>query len=236
MKLSRIGLKGVAGLPDLEAEFGASPPGLVFVEGGPASGKTRLIEAVLACLEVAGPYHGIVRAEDWVAPGGAFQRAEMQLDFALDEVEHEDARAFGPLGEEARVVVSFERGPAGHTVQRRVDRGLARLLERYAHDGRAGKREYFPETRQLAWGSRNDGTGALQQSLLRSTKDPQKYSFIARYLESASRDKPERERIAEAVARLVPWLRFVAAGDSFGFARKNAAPTSLARLSSFEAD
>ncbi len=83
MKISRFAARGVLGLRDLDLDFTAGAPGgprdVVIVSGPPASGKTRLFDLMLAALEAVGPYHGMVRAEDWCADLGKGARLELGL-------------------------------------------------------------------------------------------------------------------------------------------------------------
>ena len=202
MKISHLAARGIAGLPDLECDLVSSATGrphdLIVVTGPAASGKTRLCELVLAVLETVGPYQGIVRAEDWLADPARSARAE--LGFWLTE--DESKRAAGPA--DPRAVVHF----SSSGVRFEVGRALGRLLSHYDHDPAHGKREYFPETRQRAWGARSDGFGALEQSLQRSSKDPQKYSAIPRFLAALPNDPPRQRAFAEAIERLSPTVRY----------------------------
>ena len=199
MKISRFVARGVLGLRDLDLDFAAGSPGsprdVVIVSGPPASGKTRLFDLMLAALEAVGPYHGMVRAEGWCADLGKGARVELGL-----------SASGSPEGAE-RAVVDFTADGVHTAVNRRV----AKLVSRYDHDPTHGKREYFPEGRQRAWGARCDGLGELEQSLLRSTKDPQKYSFVPRFLAELRHDVPRRTTFARQLELLSPSVRFAAA-------------------------
>jgi len=200
MKISRFAARGVLGLRDLDLDFAAGAPGgprdLVIVSGPPASGKTRLFDLMLAALEAVGPYHGMVRASDWCADLGKGARVELGLSVEGS-----------PVGAAERAVVDFTADGVLTAVNRRV----AKLVSRYDHDPTHGKREYFPEGRQRAWGARCDGLGELEQSLLRSTKDAQKYSFVPRFLAELRHDVRRRETFARQLELLSPSVRFAAA-------------------------
>ncbi len=212
MKISHLALRGIAALPDLECDLmsGATgrPHDLVVITGPPASGKTRLCELILAVLETVGPYQGIVRGADWLADTAAGggesrdrgRRARAELGIWLNEEEAKRAATH----DRPRAVVHFS--PEG--IRFEVDRAVGRLLSHYDHDPAHGKREYFPETRQRAWGARSDGLGALEQSLLRCSKDPQKYSAVPRFLGQLGNDLSRRRVFAEALERLSPTLRY----------------------------
>lgn len=202
MKLSELSIRGIAGLPDLQANLTAPtgvPHDLVVVSGPPASGKTRLCDLVVAALEAIGPYEGIVRSESWM---GADPHKVSRVDFGLWMNEEERATAT-PVANPSRASVTFVPGD----VVSEAERGVRRLLERYDHDPEHGKREYLPEGRQRAWGRRKDGLGELEQMLLRVSKEPQKYSFVPRLIASLGQDAPRRARFASALEGLAPKLR-----------------------------
>ena len=204
MRISRFSARGVLGLRDLDVDFAAGAPGaprdVVIVSGPPASGKTRLLDLMLAALEAVGPYHGMVRASDWCADLARGARVELGL---LVERSVEGS----PEGAAERAVVDFTADGVLTAVNRRV----ARLVSRYDHDPTHGKREYFPEGRQRAWGARCDGLGELEQSLLRSTKDAQKYSFVPRFLAELRHDDRRRATFTRQLELLSPSVRFSAA-------------------------
>jgi hypothetical protein len=211
MKISRFAARGVLGLRDLDLDFAAGASGasagprdVVIVSGPPASGKTRLFDVMLAALEAVGPYHGMVRAEGWCADLAKGARVELGL---LVEGSVEGSVAGSPEGASARAVVDFTADGVLTAVNRRV----AKLVSRYDHDPAHGKREYFPEGRQRAWGARCDGLGELEQSLLRSTKDAQKYSFVPRFLAELRHDDRRRATFARQLELLSPSVRFAAA-------------------------
>ncbi len=235
MKISHIGLRGVAGLPDVACDLVSAATGrphdLVVVSGPPASGKTRLCEVLLATFETIGPYLGIVRATDWFADPA--QAARVELGLWLNE----DEAMLAKTGQStARAVVHF--GSAG--VASEVDRGVRRVLSRYDHDPAHGKREYFPANRQRAWGAGSDGLGTLEQCLLRSSNDVQKYAFVPRFLANLPSD-PVRARVfSEGLERLSPSVQFapVSSEENGASSFKNSDDDGVrySDLSSSEAD
>jgi len=241
MKISQLALKSVAGLPDLSIDLMSNagrPHDLVLVAGPAASGKTRLLELVLAGLETIGPYEGIVRSADWVT--SPQKSARLELGVWLAETERENLSL---PSNPARCVVGF--GPDGIICD--APKAISRLLSRYDHDPKSGKREYFHETRQRAWGGRMDGIGALEQSLWRCSKDPQKYGFIPSFLATLPTDAERHRVFAAGLERLSATVRYTpdaaAPSPSFGVVDRNAcfsngSPTRvrLAELSSSEAN
>lgn len=231
MKLAHAALEGVTGLADQTIVFAESgaPPDLFVIGGGPGSGKTRVLEAIIAAKETAGPYVGMVRPEDWCSPE---RPARVELHFVLGDQE----RALAPSSPSpARVVVAW--GPSGTRVE--CDRAVSKLLSRYEHEPEVSKFEYVPENRQRAWGARADGLGAFEQSLHRLTKDPQKYSFLPRFLSSLRTDVIKRRAFADALEALSLTVRLKLPEDPEDdtlFVSRGGASAFLSELSSSEVD
>jgi hypothetical protein len=247
MKISRLALRGVAALPDIDRDLTSAATGrphdLIVVTGPAASGKTRLCEAILAALETVGPYHGIVHAADWYAD--ATRGARVELGLWLEDGQQDGDVEGGGAVTTSSVVVDFSPrgvncllGPLrGNSV---VERVVRRRLSRYDHDPAHGKREYFPEDRQRAWGARGDGLGAPEQSLLRSTRDPQKYSFVPRFLAGLRTHAEHRRLFAARLELLSPTVRYSPAargGDPTAcFTNRSRSGVPYEELSSSEAD
>lgn len=237
MKVSRLASRGVASLPDIECDFMSATTGrphdLIVISGPPASGKTRLCELMLAVFEAAGGYQGIVQSSDWVHDASSDARVELEL--WLDEgLEPEGAGA--GIGKTARAAVQFGSKRLGVE----VDRAVSRRLARYDHDPAHGKREYFSEARQRAWGAREDSTSEVEQALLRCSKDPQKYSCVPRFLGELRQDAARSRNFAHGLELLSPSLRYKPAartGDATAcFQNQSGDVLRFAELSSSEAD
>ncbi len=228
MKISTISARGIAGLPDLDLDLagggGAAPHSLFLVTGAAASGKTRLLEAIVATFEAVGPYEGIVRALDWVPDTNAAGRIELGLRL--------DGADGASVGGTTNVAVRFESG----RVVVDAASGVSKLLGRYDHQDTTAKREYFPETRQLWCDSFADGLGALEQSLLRGSKGPRKYSFVPRFLASLPDDPVQSERFGAAITHLAPGLKYLPSHREHCFSSRGGSPVRVADLSSSEAD
>lgn len=205
-------MRGVAALPDVERDLTAAgsgrPHDLIVVTGPAGSGKTRLCEVILAALETVGSYHGIVHASDWYAD--AAQGAHVELGLWLEEGPDGPD---GPAEERGRVPASAQVRVdfTSRGVKSVVDRAVRRQLSRYDHHPAHGKREYFPEGRQRAWGARCDGLGSAEQSLLRSSKDPQKYSFVPRFLAELRTHAEHPLAFAARLETLSPTVRYAPA-------------------------
>jgi RecA/RadA recombinase len=234
MKLAHVAVGGIRGLPDLSFSLqagGTSEPYDNFVLFGPSgSGKTRLLEAIIAAKETVGPYVGMVRPSDWMRDEK--KGAHVELSFSLNE---EERLAAPNAGSPARVLARWTSQGLGSE----ADRGLVRLLERYEHVPNSGKFEYLPENRQRAWGARSDGLGALEQSLLRLSKDPQKFSFLPRFLTSLRGDAAKTRAFADAVGALSATIRVKEPEDQDDdtyFKNRFGEPVFFSQLSASETD
>jgi hypothetical protein len=223
MKIASVSLEGISGLPNQSFALALD---LCVIAGPPGSGKTRLLEAILAAKEVVGPYVGMVREEDWVADPA--RGATLTLELSLDAAERE----LCPGSPRARVELG--RGRITHE----ADRGLQKLLSRYEHSPASGKFEYFAENRQLAWGARADGLGEMEQLLARVGKDAQKYGFLSRLLRALRRDESKGARFVSLVERLAPSLSVTipTSDDDDVFFASRGRPVFLSQLSSAEAE
>jgi hypothetical protein len=176
----------------------------LFVVTGPAgSGKTRLLEAIVAAKEVIAPYGLFAPVEGWLAEDAA--EAVVELDFALDADEQSFCESEG-ADVKARVVFAPEGADA------EVSEGVRELLGRYEHDARVGKMDYLPANRALPPPGDAHGLSAMEQRLSRLGRDPDKYSFVPRLLVQAATDPSDTElrpRLESALASVSRELRFV---------------------------
>ena len=194
MKLLRATFLGVRGLPDLTCDFSQGQSGLprdwIVITGPSSSGKTRLLEALITAKEVIAPYGPPVAAEPWIRPGA--HAAKIELSFVLDQ---EEMRRAGGSASIASAEAIF--GPTSCRYQ--VDDGVMAVLERYEHDPRFGKVDYFPANRQIPPPGPSHGLTAFEQRLYRTTREPRKYAFIPRLLLELGRDAAARARFVEGL-------------------------------------
>jgi hypothetical protein len=215
MKLLRATFLAVRGIGDAVLHFGdpssGKPRDLVVLTGAAAGGKTRAIEAILAAKEAAAPYGPMTSGASFIAPGeGA---AKVALQFVLDEEEMVYAGVDSPLAE---LDVSF------FAAQTRPEapEGLVAVLSRYGHGKPGGKIEYFPSSRRLPTHAPFGGLSALEQRVLRTSKDPRKYSFVPRFLrELEDERRGSAAAFAERLALLSPTCRYDGGARSDGVPR-----------------
>lgn len=203
MKLGRATFLGVRGVADATHEFihpttGLPQPVVVFT-GPPASGKTRVLEAILAGKEGVAPYATMVAPEPWQRK--ADEPAKIVLLWWLSDAE----RKFAGV-EDTWVTTEVIFGSDGLRVD--ADEGLLTILERYEHRPDQGKLEYFPSNRQLLPYGASHGLSSVEQRLYRTTKDERKYSFVSRFLGTLRQDKPKADAFAKTLSYLSPTLQF----------------------------
>ncbi|EYF08794.1 ATP-binding protein [Chondromyces apiculatus] len=204
MKLLRATFLSVNGLRDVTCDFSRtmqeSARDVVVITGAPASGKTRVIEAILAAKEVIAPYGPPIHSDPWIRPGD--DAAKVALTFLFDE---EEQRRIGgiPAVMEAEALFNMRGANAD------ADEGLVALVERYGHDPRHGKLDYFAANRWLPPPGPMHGLGAIEQRLYRLGRDARKYSFVPRLLAEIVNDAEKQARFRTAIERLSPTLRYV---------------------------
>lgn len=234
MKIQRATFIGVLGVPDLaldltDARTGA-PYGMVVITGPSASGKTRMIEALMAAKEAIRAYGPMAPGASWIRAGNA---AKILLTFHLDEAEREFAGVSSPTLE-GEVIFHPDRATA------EADDGLRAVLGRYAHNASHGKVDYFPAERRIPVFPPFAGLGSGEQRVGRLAKDQRKYSFVLPFLRTLEHDSARRERFATTLAALSPSCRYVpdTSGEAIVrcFSSRGAASVSVGQLSSGEAD
>lgn len=232
MKILRATFLSVRGVPDMTVNLGDPTTGVahdvVAVTGPTGCGKTRLLEALIAAKEVVGACGSPVQADKWIRDGSSAAKIELTLGF--DESER---RAAGLDGS----VITAEALFGARGCRREADDGVIALLERYEHEDRSGKLEYFPDTRSLPPPGPPHGTSAIEQRTWRPSRDERKYGFIPRFLTELPHDAAGAARFAAALASLLPGLAYVGAtgGDPLRcFATRERAPSKLRELSTTE--
>lgn len=235
MKIQRMTFLGVRGLSDATFDLtdpaSGAPHGVVLITGPAASGKTRVLEAIVAAKEGIAPYGPLGPGGPWIAAGGT--AAKVAMTFALDEEEQTYAGTQQPT-------MDGETAFLPHRPRAEADEGLIALLERYDHQNGTGKIEYFPTNRRIPAFPPFHGTNTLEQRVLRPGKDPRKYSFVLRFLRDLEDNKALEKAFAEKLASLSTTVGYERVGPTDGMPRcfQSRGATGLAptELSDAESD
>ncbi|APR81789.1 Hypothetical protein A7982_07138 [Minicystis rosea] len=236
MKIQRVTFLGIAGLADTTVDFTnpatSAPHDLVVLTGAPGCGTTRMLEAIVAAKEAIAPYGPMAtNPGSWV--GVSTGAAKVAFAFYLDEEERRFA------GTDAIVVEAEAMFMAGRT-QSEADDGIRAVLNRYTHGGQMGKMEYFPSARRIPRLGPFGGLTQLEQRLLRSSKDAEKYGFIPRFLQVLEREPEVARAFAERLAALSPTCRYERDGAQAPvprcFTSRGRAPLRYNEISDAEAD
>jgi hypothetical protein len=233
MELLRATFLSIEGLPDATISFadsaGRANP-VTLVTGPAASGKTRVLSALIAAKEVIAPYGLPVTAQSWVRRGT--DAAKVELTFQLTENEQKLCGGIEPVVE-AEALFNTSRCSA------EVDAGFVSLLERYEHDARYPKLDYFPASRALPPAGAAQGLGAFEQRIWRLKTESRKFGFVPRLLLSLATDAGARARFESVLAGLSSTVRYRAPrGDDLlsCFSSSGSDPRSIDALSSSEVD
>jgi hypothetical protein len=234
MKIQRATFIGVSGVPDVTLDLTdgrtGAPHALVVVSGPGASGKTRMIEALIAAKEAIRPYGQLSTGAPWIRSGSA---AKIVVTFHLDEAEREFAGTTSPTFQ-GEVVFYPDR------INAEAEDGLRAVLGRYTHNPAYGKVDYFPAERRLPMFPPFAGLGTGEQRVARLSKDPRKYGFILPFLRTLSTETALRERFAASLAALSPTCRYIAddSGEAIArcFVSRDGDPVTAAKLSQSETD
>ena len=183
MKLRKIVVDGVRGLPDREIDLrdarGAAAR-LVVVTGPSASGKTSLLDAIVAGKERVGAY-GAIPGPAVVVRAGE-DAAKIKLDWELSSLECNrygltDAVIHSEVLFGEDLIVSSPQHPA-----------LEALLSDYDAGQEFGKVEYFHSSRRLPIGSSIDlskAPGSKSDAMTRLERSDAKYAGLIRFVVQA---------------------------------------------------
>lgn len=144
MKISELAIKNVRALPDLSRRLAGPskrPFDVVLITGPMGSGKTRLLSAIAAWKEAAGPYGSPPRLADWERREGQGGSLSGVWELTEDEARRGQLAA-------ASVPVRVDVGPKAGAPE--VPAGLRRVLSAFFREETHGKVEYFPASRRLS--------------------------------------------------------------------------------------
>lgn len=222
MKLLDLHTIGVRGVPDGAYSFTdpgtGAPLGVVLITGGPASGKTSLLEAIAAAKEAIGAYGGLPETKRLRRAGA--EEAHITATWLLTDVELERAQL-----DEAKQTVTWDLTSSG--LRTDAAPGLRRLFASYSRAPGLGKVEYFPTNRRLTPPARAafGRPGREAEARARLTRARDKYACILDGLHELALDEASRaaralresgprealpdmfEPFAQAITALLPALR-----------------------------
>lgn len=233
MRIQSATFLSISGLQDMTVRFGGGAPteagDVTLVTGPPASGKTRLLEALVAAKEVLAPYGQPVAGWKWIRPGD--RNAKIELTLSLDDTERN-------LGG-AEAVTHAEALFAPKSCGREADEGLLAVLERYEHEPACGKVDYLPAARTLPPLGVGQGTSAFEQRIWRLSREARKFAFVPRFLAELAHRPDVGARFGEALGAMCPTLAYAGptGSDSLScFKSRGEGPLTVGELSTSEQD
>ncbi len=248
MKVRQILVDGFRGLPDRELSL-IDPRtdaafDLVLVTGGRSSGKTSLLEAIIAGKEQVGPYGTLAPASSLVRLDASAAKVRITWQLSSSERDRYGVTKRHLVGESIFGDTLLEP-PA-------PEPALAALLSEYVTDPGFGKVEYFHASRRLPLGTTIDlskSAGTALDRMTRLGRDDMKYSGLIRFIVEAGlgldvdaegKAKPQG-RVKRAFEALCPTKQIgglYRSGDAMlpAFVDRNRRAYSLAQLSDSELD
>lgn len=177
---------------------------VVVVSGPPGSGKTRLLEALIAAKQIIAPQGQLVNGAAWLRPGASSGRIDVVWQFSAAEQRRSNA---------ASMFVETSALLSSRVCRAEVAKGAREVLSAYDHDDASGrdgigKLEYFAWNRALTPPGVASGTSAAEQRMLRAGSDERKYAWIPRFVLGLPSDPSRASRFAARLASLSPTVRY----------------------------
>ncbi|AKT42214.1 AAA family ATPase [Chondromyces crocatus] len=247
MKVQRVSVDGFRGLPDKAFPFIDPSNGragsLVVVTGATGSGKTSLLEAIIAGKEKVAAYGPMRPDTTYVRPGAG--AAKVKIVWELSDAERGRTGLGVPTLESEAMFGGSLTPPVN-------DPALSAVLGEYSLDPASSKIEYFHATRRMNPGQPVDATqlsGGLAERALRLTRDDGKFSALVKYIVAAglgldvdAEGQPRQPgRVTAAFAKLCSTKKLAGlyrVGDGVfpGFQDKAGRALGLTQLSDGELD
>jgi hypothetical protein len=183
VRIRKLAVDGFRGLPDREFDFADPRRGgaalIVAITGPRGSGKTSLLEAIVAAKEEVAPYGGAIAASDVVRPDA--ETAKIRVDWELSTIER-DRVGLTELDYTSESIFGAMVIEAGH------DPALVALLGEYELEPSFGKVEYFHAQRRMPTTALVDisqAPGGVLDRMTRLTREDSKFGGLIRFMVEA---------------------------------------------------
>ena len=166
----------------------------VLITGGPSSGRTRLLELIVAARQFLTAGERVIDQSSFIRPEN--KTCKVILWWQLTSEEQATIGVASPI---ASTEVIFR-----DEIEDAVDQRMSFLLERYGHDDATPKFEYFSERRRLDVGGGEASLDQDEQRGLRTDPGPRKFSWIPSFLLQLPDDPKQAQRFADSLHRFSP--------------------------------
>lgn len=153
----------------------------VLIKGGPGTGKTRLLELIVAAREMLANSERVMDPLSFIRPENRTSKAILYWQLTAEE-----QTTIGHASPSVSTEVIFTQDEEDE-----VDARMNFLLERYSHDDSTPKFEYFSAGRRLDVGGGAVSLEEGEQAGLRTSPSPRKFSWVPLFLEMLP-DAPDR--------------------------------------------
>lgn len=196
----------------------------VLITGGPGTGKTRLLELIVAAREMLANSERVMDPLSFIRPENTTAKAILYWQLGAEE-----QATIGAASPAVSTEVIFTQDEEDE-----VDARMNFLLERYGHDDATPKFEYFSAQRRLDVGGGAVSLEEGEQQGLRTSPSPRKFSWVPLFLEMLPDDPERSARFAGILERLSPTCAYDV--ESHVLSSRGRRLRSLTELSASEAD
>lgn len=227
MKLLGLEAIDVAGVDSRVYSFAKSPEEAhdrVLITGGPGSGKTRLLEVIIAAREVLATGQRAMSHDSFIRPEN--KTSKVILSWQLTREEQATIGSASPVVSTEVIFCHDEDDPD--------EQRMSFLLERYGHDDATPKFEYFSERRRLDIGGGEASLEEDEQITLRTDPSPRKFSWLPTFLDQLHDDPARAARFASSLQRFSPSCAYDT--ERHALTSRGRALRTLHELSASEAD
>jgi hypothetical protein len=203
MKIKSVSALNLRALPDGHFEIGnGDPVPFAVFQGPPGSGKTLLLETLVASKEAAAPYGAVGQTAHLLRYGST--AGKVTVEWWLDDEERKYAGVSSPI---QPCEVSFRKGALP---EHNADPGLIAVLSRYDHVPSMGKVDYFPADRRYETDAMFGGDLVGEQRFLRLKGEARKYRGLQRFVREIvlGRETSRQEALTKLFGELANGVRY----------------------------